>query len=699
MRGFFEPQSVAVVGVSERPDNLARSIVKNLQQFDYGGVVYLVGPRGGTAFGRRIYRSLAEVPDTLDLVVVLTPAPSVPGVLEECGAKGVKRVVIETGGFGEFGEEGKRLEARIKAVACAHGIRFIGPNGIGVMNFRNGMVVPFAPLENVYRRGGISILAQSGGVGIGYLHLLASENLGVAKVVSMGNKLDVDENDLLEYLLTDDETEIICLYLEGISDGRRLMEIARGARKPILLHKSNIGSMSARIAASHTAAMAGDDEVVTAALKQVGIVRFHDSETLLNYLKVLPMPRPRGRRLAVVSRSGGHAVIAADACERSGFALADLPAAFLRDVEKHFRAHVIQLSNPLDLGDLFDLDIYARIARDTVALPDVDALVFLHTYISRTEGLLSRQLFETLASLPAEHGKPVVTCVATDVEELGRLRREYRMPVFADPQDAIAALALARDFQHDMERDRPVMPPVTGDRARVEALLGRCRAEGRDPLLLEALEVLRAYEIPVIPSSLVKTEAEAVDTARALGGPVTLKVVSADISHKSDLGGVQLNLRTEEGVRQGWADMTARIAQNAPGARVHGVLVQPMAGPGFELIVGGRQDATFGPMVLVGVGGIFAEVFREVSRRIAPFTRAEAERMVEDLRVAPVLRGARGQRPRDLGAVADVILALSRLLLDFSDIAEIDVNPFRVFGQGEGGLALDSRILLGPPRA
>lgn len=693
MRGFFEAKSVAVVGVSERPNNMARSIVKNLQDFEFDGVTYLVGPRGGKAFGRRIYTSLAEVPDHLDLVVVLTPAPTVPSVLAECGEKGVRRVIIESGGFGEFGEEGKRIEAEIKAVAARHGIRFIGPNGIGVMNFRNGLVVPFAPLENVYRKGGISILAQSGGVGIGYLHLLASENLGVSKVVSMGNKLDVDENDLLEYLLKDEETEIVCLYLEGISDGRRLMEIARGATKPILLHKSNIGALSARIAASHTAAMAGDDEVVTAALRQVGIVRFHDSETLLDYLKVLPMPRLVGRRLAVVSRSGGHAVIAADACERSGFALAELPEQFLRDVERHFRAHVIHLTNPLDLGDLFDLDIYARIARETLALPDVDGLVFLHTYISRTEGLISRQLFETLASLPVEHNKPVITCVATDVEELGRLRREYQLPVFSDPQDAIAALALARDFQHHKERERPVMPAMDRDRAYVSEVLTLCRQKRRSPLLLEALEILRAYTVPVIPSKLVTSEEEAVEMARLMGHPVTLKVVSGDISHKSDLGGVQLNLRTDDGVRQGWADMMARIASRVPEARVHGAILQPMAEPGFELIVGGRQDATFGPMVLVGVGGIFAELFRDVSRRIAPFTRTEAERMVTELRVSPVLAGARGQRPRDIAAVADAILAISALLLDFPDIAEVDVNPLRVRGVGEGALALDGRIV------
>ncbi len=696
MREFFYPRSVAVVGVSERPDNLARAIVKNLERFEFDGIVYLVGPRGGTAFGRRIFKSISDIPDRVDLAVILTPAQVVPDIVEECGAKGITRVVIESAGFGEFGQEGEALEARLVEAARRHDIRFIGPNGIGVMNFDNGLVVPFTPLENGYTRGGVSIIAQSGGVGIGYLHLLASENLGVAKVVSMGNKLDVDENDLLEYLLEDDATEIICLYLEGISDGRRLMELARLAKKPILLHKSNIGELSRTIAASHTAALSSDDTVVDAALRQVGIARFRDSETLLDYLKMLPMPRLDGDRLAVVSRSGGHAVIAADACERAGFRLAEFPDRFVREVEKHFRAHVIRLTNPLDLGDLFDYDIYARIARETLAQPSVDGLVFLHTYISKTEGLASKELFHTLAELPQEFDKPVVTCVATDAQELSRVRREYRLPVFSDPQSAINALALARDFRHDMEHECPVTPELEVNRARVEAILSRCREAGRDPLLLEALEILEAYGLPVITSQLVQDTQEAVEAARGIGYPVILKIVSEQISHKSDLGGVQLNLRNDEGVRNAFAEITERVQAAAPGAQIRGALVQPMAKPGFELIVGGRQDPSFGPVVLVGMGGIFAEIFHEVSQRIAPFSRVEALRMVDDLRAAPVLQGARGQRKRDVEAAAEVLLRLSRLLLDFPEIAELDVNPFRLFPEGEGGLSLDGRIVLEP---
>jgi acetyltransferase len=694
MQAFFNPRSVAVVGVSDKATNLGRAIVKNLHEFAFDGIVYLVGPRGGVEFGRRIYKSVSDIPDQVDLAVILTPAPTVAAILEECGAKGIRRAVIESAGFGEYSAEGAKLEEEVKTVARKHGMRFIGPNGIGVMNFKNGLATPFTRFQDVFRRGGISIVTQSGGVGISYLNLLASENLGISKFVSVGNKTDVDENDLLAYLLEDPDTDIVCMYLESISDGRRLMEIARGARKPILLHKSAIGNLSRDIASSHTAALASDDAVVDAALRQTGIARFRDSETLLNYLKVLPLPRLQGNRLAVVSRSGGQAVLAADACDLAGFTLAPFPESFVAEVEKHFRASVIKLTNPLDLGDLFDYDVYIKIARETLSQKEVDGLVFLHAYVSKTEGAHSRQLFETLSQLPAEFEKPVVTCVATDAEELSYLKQNFQLPLFTDPLAAVTALSLARDFRHDVETGRAQIPELAVDRYAVRAILEKCRQAQRNPLLLESLDILAAYGIPVIPSELVESEDQAVEVAARLGYPVTLKVVSEQISHKSDIGGVQLNLRSADGVRHAYRDMMTRIQEHAPEAKVQSALVQPMAQPGSELIIGGKQDAQFGPVVLVGMGGIFVEIFAEVSRRIAPISRAESLKMIHELRAAPILTGARGMKPKDIEAGADGVVRLARLLIDFPQIAEIDINPFRVFNQGQGAKALDGRIVL-----
>jgi acyl-CoA synthetase (NDP forming) len=385
MRGFFYPRSMVVIGVSDAPDNLARGIVLNLHRFGFAGPVHLVGSRAGALGRRPIHATLEEVEGELDLAVILTPARSVPGILDACGRRGIRRVVIETGGFAELGAEGLALSAELVAIAARHGIRFIGPNGVGAMNFLNGCVLPFAPIEPGLRRGGVSIIAQSGGVGLCYVRLAGNEQVGVAKAVSVGNKLNVDENDLLEHLLGDPETRAVVLYLESLTDGRRFMEIARGADKPIFVHKANLGCLSHTIAASHTAALAGDDVVVDAALRQVGVVRFTSEATLLCHLRLLPLPRLRGNRLAILSRSGGHAVIAADACEREGFALTDFPASFIDEVQGHYRAKVIRLGNPLDLGDLFDFDVYGQIARQTLALPDVDGLVFIHTYVPSLE--------------------------------------------------------------------------------------------------------------------------------------------------------------------------------------------------------------------------------------------------------------------------------------------------------------------------
>ena len=343
MEQFFYPKSVAVIGVSNTPDNLGRNIVNNLMEFQFSGEIYSVGPKGGVLFGQKIYPEISQVPGEIDLAVILTPAPTVPNILDQCGRKGIRLAIIESGGFREFSRERTQLEGEILEVARKYGLRFIGPNGIGNINMENGLCLPFMHLNREMRLGHISILAQSGGVGLSYLGFLASENIGVNKFVSMGNKLNVDENDLLEYLIQDAGTEVICLYLEGLSDGRRLMELISASPKPVLIHKSNTGPSSARIAFSHTAAMLSDNKVVDAAFQQAGAIRVQDFEEVINYLKIMTLPRLRGNRLAVISRSGGHAVVAADACSKYGFDLPAFPRSFLAEFEKHFRASVITL--------------------------------------------------------------------------------------------------------------------------------------------------------------------------------------------------------------------------------------------------------------------------------------------------------------------------------------------------------------------
>jgi acyl-CoA synthetase (NDP forming) len=683
---FFNPHSVAVVGVSESTENLGRRITQNLQEFDYSGIVSLVGPKGGTAFGRRIYKSVADIPDQIDLAVLLIPARHIPEVLQECGQKGIHRVVIESAGFSEHGPEGKVLEEQVVQVAKKFGIRFIGPNCIGTINLRNGLITSFASLKNVFSRGDISIISQSGGVGLDYLNVLASENLGLAKFASIGNKLNVDECDLLEYLVEDEQTGIIIMYLESIPDGRRLMRIARRTSKPILLHKSNVGRLAREIAQSHTASLSADDAVVSAALKQVGIARFGDTDTLVNCLKVLHLPPMKGNRVGVLSRSGGHAVIAADACEKAGFVLNNFPGPFLMEIEKHLRAKVIRLTNPLDLGDLFDFNVYTKIADETLKLTDVDGVIFLHEYMSGVERESSRAFLSKLEELSYAHNKPVATSVITDGEEMSMLRRTLPHPVFTAPEDAVFALAMHRDFQHDA-RPEPVMPRVPVDIARIEKILAGCRSAGRSPLLDEGLEILQAAGIRVPEYALAGSADEAVAAAAEYRRPVALKLVSAQASHKTEVGGVKLGLKDPDGVRRAFESLSALDS----GA---GVLVQPMVEGGLEMILGARRDPSFGTVVLVGLGGIFVEVLRDVSMRVVPFHPDQLDEMIRDLSAYPVLAGARGQAQRDIPAVRDGLLAVAGLMEGFDQIQELDVNPLMVMPGGQGVFAVDARLVL-----
>jgi acetate---CoA ligase (ADP-forming) len=443
MREIFYPKSVAVIGVSARPTNLGRNIVANLIEFGFDGAVYAVGPSGGTIETHRIYQSVLDIPDQVDLAVVLTPAHTVPGVLIECGQKGIKWAIIETAGFREYGEQGRQLEIEMIEIAKRYGIRFVGPNCIGAMNMENGLCVPFPRLKKFIKNGNVSMITQSGGVGMSVLNLMANEGIGLNKLVSIGNMLNINAEDMLEYFIDDPGTRLIFLYLESIGDGRRLMEIARRSKKPILGFKANIGRLGQNIAASHTASLSSDDKVVEAAFMQSGIIRTRDATSLGNNLKILELPPMKGKNLAIISRSGGHAVIASDACELAGFNLASFPDEFLREIERYFRASVIRLTNPLDLGDLFDLDVYARIVEQTLQLEGVDGVVFLHTSLSQAEHLKSRELLVRLMDLVDEYEKPVAYYISADAAEVNYLKQSYPFPIFTQVVETIRALEIS----------------------------------------------------------------------------------------------------------------------------------------------------------------------------------------------------------------------------------------------------------------
>lgn len=698
VRELFFPSSVVVIGVSPRPTNLGKEIAKNLLEFRYSGEIHLVGPHGGVLFGHKIHSSVDEIVDPIDLAVILTPARTVPDVMDQCGRKGIRRVVIESGGFGEYDEGGKDLGRELQDVARSHGIRFIGPNCIGIMNSTIGLATPFTTMQNVFRSGGVGIIAQSGGVALTFLNTFHGEQIGYSKFAAIGNKLDIDENQVLEYLIEDPETSVICLYLESIKDGRRLMDLGRRSDKPIVVHKANIAALSGTIAHSHTEALANDDRVVDAALHQAGIVRFRDMQSYLDFVKILQLPRMHGRNLAIVSRSGGHAVMAADAAYLYGFNLPPFGQDFLAEIRQHLRADVIRLANPLDLGDLFDFDVYIRIIEHTLQEPSVDGILFLHTYFAGIEGESSRRLLQQAAMLSDQYNKPVAMCVSTEQSEMSELHKGFAFPIFLSPERAVHALDRSIRYQEQRAfiaaNQATEAPGMSLESEVIGRILEPAREQRRSPLLHEALDIVRACGIRM-PEYAMVTDAEGVGRAvRDMPGPYALKVVAEEISHKSDVGGVVLGLADGNAVKNSVQELMRRFNSSEYGA-VRGFVVQQMAptDPGaLEFIVGGKRDPQFGPVVLLGHGGIFVEVFGRTALRVAPLSQGEADQMIAELPGSELLNGFRGREPVDRASLRDVILRVSELLINVPSIESVDINPLVVSAQGSS--ALDARIFL-----
>ncbi|MCB2226565.1 MAG: acetate--CoA ligase family protein [Desulfarculaceae bacterium] len=685
MKQFFYPDSVAILGVSPRPGNMGRNIFKNLQNQGFAGEIYLVNPKGGELEGRTLYPSAADLPEAPDMAVILTPAATVPGLMEDLGQRGCKRVVIESGGFSELDSGRGDLEEQIKATAAKYGMRFIGPNCIGVICTDSGVSVPFPLLDRPAMRGGLSIMAQSGGIGLTYLHAASVSKVGVAKFCSMGNKLNVNERDLLSYLIEDPQTKSILLYLESIVDGRALYELIRSTDKPVVVHKSNVGELSHGIASSHTSALANDDAIVDAALKQAGAIRVHTVHECLQVIKGLSLPKPKGRRLAIISRSGGHAVVAADAAYRHNMELPTLPPEYLKPIQEATRASVINLQNPLDLGDLFKFEIYVDILKGALSLPDIDGVVMVHGYRGpEVEG--SRKFVAKVGELCRETDKPVALALLVDAEEAIVAAELATIPVFPFAEEAVAALA-ASEEAGKVGPESEASCSGGFDRRLVQQLTASAGPDGWLELP-ESLHVLNGAGIPVAPFVAALDPEDAVHAAASLGYPVVLKAVGGgELLHKTESGGVVLNLQTPEELRAAAEKMMAELKPSR-------LLVMNHITGGQELILGIKRDPSFGPVVLLGLGGTAAEALGDVSLRLAPVDDKEAGQMMDQLKGARLLKGFRGALPVKRPAVLEAVMRLSILAAQVPGIVELDVNPLLA---GPGGvMAVDARVRISP---
>lgn len=676
MKGFLYPESVAVFGVSNVPSNLGNVIIGNLERFGYAGRVYPVGASGGAIDGRRIYADVSELPEAPELAVLLIPAREVPGTLDACGKKGIRHVIVESGGFSELADEKKAQEEEVLEIARRRGVKVIGPNCFGVVNMENGLILPFFVLNPAYLRPGhVSLISQSGGIVYDSLMLCSAENIGLNKIVSIGNKLLTDENDALEFLIHDPGTHVIAMYLESFSDGRRLMDLTLSTDKPVIVLKANRTPAGEEIARFHTTALAGDDATADAALRQAGVHRVQNFREMIDCAMAFSLPTLKGRSLALITRSGGHGVLAADAAYRHGFELARLSPQFFEKVKTRRRAHVIRPTNPVDVGDVYDLDHYRDILDLVLDEPGVDGVVFIATFSSETEGEKIHRFIRHAAGASGVSGKPVVLCMVSNREQWFDFKVAADYPIFSELDDAMKALARCRDHQAGKPRI-PATPygvafPRRPDRAGVRKLL--------DPN--EAFALLTPLGLPSPEHALVRNAAEGIAAAGRMGYPVALKTASPVTLHKTEKGGVTLNIDGPGALQSAFDTM-----------KVEAYLIQKMVPPGIELIIGGRHDPEFGPVVLFGLGGVYVELLRDVAIRAAPVDETTAHGMIEEIRGGALLKGFRGQLPTGRQALVAALVNVSRLLVERPEITAIDINPFVVFREGEGGLVVDVKV-------
>jgi acetate---CoA ligase (ADP-forming) len=696
---LFCPESVAIIGLSAGPHNIAKLILENLIRWGYKGRIFGVhpGPKETQVDGIRMYGSVAELPVVPDLAVAMIPAKHIPAAVDACGQAGVRRMAIPAGGFNELGGDGQSLAAQTLSKARQYGIRFVGPNCVCVANTQNGLCLPFVPAY-LPLKGDMSLIAQSGGVGLMMWNLLTDENVGLAKFASIGNKLDLDEVDFLEYFGRDPETRIIAMYLESITRGRELCDVASRIDKPIIVLKANTTGAGSKAAMSHTAALSNDDAVTDAAFRRANIIRIDDFSQFISMAKAFQLPPMKGRRLMMMSPAGGIAVMLADHCVELGFEFADPGKPFYEGLQKYSNAGVIHFRNPLDMGDIYDANLYAHIFYEAMHSDGVDGAVYVSQWphMPRGEDVFYK-MFHTDLSKEAtgtmlSSGKPLGICLFGLAKTISTIKQRIQFPIF-DRIDELM-LALRRQCEYHVRREQ---------RPELRRLEVRALDQARDWLQSrtgdvgeETLELLEMIGVPAASSRLARTVEEAATAARAVGFPVAVKLVSPDALHKSDVGGVALDLRDESAVRKAFAEVQTNLKRHKPDARFEGVRVARMAPAGVDMFVGGRRDPSFGPVVTFGLGGIFVEVFRDVQNALCPAPRAELEDGIARLRSRALLDGARGQGRGDVNSFLDVIERVSHLMAELP-IEELDLNPVRVPLGGSPALALDARMRLSLP--
>ncbi len=706
----FRPRSVAVIGASRTRGSIGAATFHNLITRGFEGPVYPVNPVAEVVGSVRAYKSIEDVPGEVDLAMIVVPAVHVLTVLEACGRKGVKAAVVISAGFKEAGPEGRAREQALVECARRHRMRLVGPNCLGVINAEPevSLDATFAPAWPPH--GQVAFSSQSGALGLAILDMAKTLNIGISHFISVGNKADVSGNDLLEFWERDPGTKIILLYLESFGNARRFIEIARrvSRKKPIVAVKSGRSAAGARAASSHTGSLAGPDAAVDALCRQSGVIRTDTMEELFDVAMLLAhQPVPRGHRVAIVTNAGGPGIMASDACEGHGLvvpALADETLAALRA----FLPPEASTRNPVDMIASATPESFERAVELLACDPHVDAVLAIYVPPIVTQPLDVAQAIVRGADAAAARArakgvssKPVMSCFlgSHGVPEGLQSLQEGNIPSYAFPEAAAIALARAVRYGAWLEAPAGEVPALADvDPARARAVIERAlarEAAGDGPTWLrpgELREVLEAYGLRVVQSAHAADADAAVKAAERMGYPVVIKLESDTITHKSDVGGVVLDVRNETEVRRACADIEKKLEALGRLDEMNGVTVQQLIKGGVEAIVGVTRDRGFGPLIMFGLGGVYVEVLKDVAFRIHPLTDRDAAGLVREVRGYPLLEGYRGQPPGDTAALEDVLLRVSRLVGDLPEIHEMDMNPLKVLAPGKGCIAVDARI-------
>ncbi|HYU25638.1 MAG TPA: acetate--CoA ligase family protein [Thermoanaerobaculia bacterium] len=664
LQPLFRPERIAVIGASAKPEKMGYQIFRNIVGAGFAGQLIPVNPKGETILGVPSVKTVEEIPSGTDLAVVIIPAASVPGTILQLGERKVRAAIVITGGFAESGPDGAKLQEELARNAAQCGIRLIGPNCQGVNYPSHGLCASW-PL--ITKRGAMAIASQSGTVGAALADWASEEGLGFSAFVSMGNRLDVDEADLIEFFAQDSNTKVITLYIEGVKDARKFLAAVQSCAKPIVIFKAGRTAQGRKAAESHTRSLAGKDEIYDAVFRQYGIHRAHSLEELYDFSKALAyVPRPSGPRMLIVTSSGGSAIIATDVAEENGYRVAPLPDPLAATLRKILPSHCI-VGNPLDLTGDTDAERYRKVIAEAREHYDVVTTIFGDPIAGA-----SKVLEPGAADL-------VVYLGGADVERVERrLLHEKGIAVFPTPERGVKALACHRVIP---SREDGEGPPA--DRGFLAPL-------GMTLTPAESFAFLQHEGIDIVPSKHATTEDAAVGAARAIGYPVAVKMNSLDVTHKSDVGGVILNVKDDAAVRAAYREIAATVQRL--GARDGGVLVSAMAAPGREVIVGVTRDLQFGHAVMFGIGGTLVEVLGDVSFRIVPFDENQAAAMIEEIAGAKLLQAVRGKKAADVAALRRLLVRISELVTRHGEIEEMDLNP--VIVHEKGLTVVDARVVV-----